>query len=292
MSQVMAGYGAVETREAIGDLSKQRGDEISWPGGYFGFPGKWSERSKLQSAELRAGWRKEYLPDATNVACSAICSAIAALIKSQFGKLDFRVTFHRSLLLYEEPLLQQCCEYFSNGVASVGTAGRTFLASSATIGLAYRVREVIRTHRDVSKDEIYRAMDVLALGEAARAMRADVRNIVCVPLLQNSDEFEGDSPVAGVLYLDSSDGEAYFDDDLVGQIVGILKEFGQMLSKSSDSWSEIRNVPLTRKKGTNFKAEKIPENIAGVFCICSNICAPVMSGALQINLDETSFAQI
>jgi NAD(P)-binding Rossmann-like domain len=289
VSQILADHGSEQVRNALGDISKQSGDRIGWQGGYFGFPGKWEQRSELDGDELRRSWRKEYLPDATQIACATLCSAVAGSIRKRFPSTEFRLTFHRSMLLYEEPLLQQCCEYVMKDQVSSGTAGRTFTASSASIGLAYRLEKVIRTKQNVSHSELYDLMDKLSLNEAARAMRGSVRHLACLPILQSPDSYVGDSRVAGILYIDSDNPDAHFDDEFLKLVAAMLEDFGQMVSRSVGDLSEVRNVPLTTRQlnPSNKKADEI--DFSGVFDLCSAIDPPIVDAAMQINLDETSF---
>ena len=61
-------------------------------------------------------WRKEYLPGPTALAALSLCTAIAGLLlRDHKPDKRLRVTLHRTRMVGEEPLLQQCCEY-------VGTA--------------------------------------------------------------------------------------------------------------------------------------------------------------------------
>ena len=289
VGQLLAGFSEDEARVAVGEQDRQIGDEIGWPGGYFGFPGKWDERSAIDDEELRKGWRKEYLPDATQIASATLCASVAGIVRNKFPTTEFRITFHRSLLLYHEPLLQQCCEYVLKDKRSQDTAGRTFRASSASIGLSYRLQEIIRTKRDVSHEELYGLMDRLALKEAARAMRGTVRHIACIPILQDPKSYIGDSRVAGILYLDSDDPDAYFDDDFLKQTVAILGDFARMISGDVGSMSDVRNVPLTRHRFEGHDDASPLVDFSSVFDVCSDIGPASLDVPLQINLDETSF---
>jgi hypothetical protein len=59
----------------------------------------------------------------------------------------------------DKGLLQQCCEYVGASIPETKhAAGRTFPVDKATIGLAYRCREIIRSVRDVSPLDLHNAM--------------------------------------------------------------------------------------------------------------------------------------
>ena len=100
---------------------------------------------------MRQEWRKEYLPGPTALAALSLCTAIAGLLlRGHKPDKRLRVTLHRTRLVGTS-LLQQCCEYVGTSIPKTRpAAGRTFPVEKATIGLAYRRREIIRSTKGVS----------------------------------------------------------------------------------------------------------------------------------------------
>lgn len=132
----------------IGRKAGAQSDDVMWPGGFFGYPGRRLDSAAL-GEDVKETWRKEYLPGATSLIATTFCSALAGyLLADHPSQGRLRVTLHRTIVVGTEELLQQCCEYAGQGVlGDRQVAGRTFAVETATIGLAYRTRHIVRSKR-------------------------------------------------------------------------------------------------------------------------------------------------
>lgn len=226
------------------DGQKQKA-EIRWEGGYFGYPGP-REYAKTVASHDREGWRKEYLPGPTALAATTITSAIAGLLgalRPQAG--NYRVTLHRALELHAETLLQQACEYAGRtDPPRTPTLGRTFSANVATIGQAFGSHRVIRSKKDVAPERLQEAMDLLKLTKDARDMRRGVNFVLAFPILQPSSAYFGITPVAGVVYIDSSSVGFWLNDLEVGQICTVVGDAVRGLDHPKKQFDRIRNIRL------------------------------------------------
>ena len=217
-------YEAVKTDlSEAGRLEQHAG--IRWKGGYFGHPARSTETAKVADRDRRS-WRKEYLPGPTALLATTLCGTLVGeLSRLRPTAGNFRVTLHRTLSLHNEELLQQACDYLGVGRRVISsTAGRTFPATEATIGLAYSCRAVVRSKKGIGVNALQDAMQVLNLKEASRTMAKDVRFLLAIPILQPSTDFFLPSPVAGVLYIDSEDEDFWLSDDELGDLCTMVSE--------------------------------------------------------------------
>jgi hypothetical protein len=212
-------------------------ETAEWPGGYFGFKGP--KASSNAGDNIKRTWRKEHLPDATEVVAATFCSAVAGrLSMGCLAEERLRVALHRVLFLERERLLQQSCAYLGlqNGIPLAGssddTAGRTFRAEAGTIGLAYRTARIVETRIAAPHVDLQADMKVLQLNTISRRMSSAVRSVAAVPLLgggANSAE-----PVA-VLYIDSTREDA-LDRAALAEVVamcdGFLEEVARLAART------------------------------------------------------------
>ena len=227
--------------------------KISWPGGYFDHAGPSSELANIDSDEIRKTWRREYLPGPTTLVTATICGAIVGAIQSIKSEVThLRVTMHRVLPLNGENLLQQTCDYEGLGIAArESTAGRTFPADKAIIGLAYRSHRPVHTRESASRREIENTMVELGLQEAARKMAREVSYILAIPLLQPVHRYFPPNRVAGILYLDSTDSTFSMSSAEVKNMSRLIGEAIKSLAIQADGpLLGVRNVPFNEVSNT------------------------------------------
>ncbi|MCD9816653.1 FAD/NAD(P)-binding protein [Bradyrhizobium japonicum] len=273
-------------------LSQHKQSDVPrWEGGYFGYPGP----EKLASAlppELKREWRKEYLPDAIALLGSTLSSAIAGVIRaSHFDHSRLRVTLHRTVIIQDEELLQQTCDYASDfeEKGSEATAGRTFPNDSATIGLAYGARQIIRTVKGVRAERLNEATGQMKLEIASRPMSRKVRFVLAIPLLEPEDHYSLQTPVIGVIYIDSEADDFFVSDEELEALVALAQRFLSEMEKR-DGFSRIRNQRPSLTSTTQCARREIPAEVTDVFEVVAGIEPPRSTRPLQLNFDYSDFA--
>ena len=268
-------------------------EAIHWPGGYFGFPGALADAKDLPD-EVREDWRKEYLPGPTALASLSLCAAVAGLLLNDHpADKRLRVTLHRAMTVGDEELLQQCCEYLGANIKrDKPTAARTFPAANATIGLAYRCRENIRSVKDVLPTILREAMAILDLNAASRRMSTEVGFVLAMPIVQPevSGKFSGPSSVAGVLYIDSEAPNYFVDDARVRQLAVLLEQFvsGAADFRSSGT-NRIRNLPTGKAGAALLEKEPVPDTVASALELVNGVSPPRSGREFQLNFDYADF---
>jgi hypothetical protein len=208
---------------------------ISWEGGYWDQIDVKFKKTVID--EEKARWRKEYLPDATELMAGAFCSSIAALISGVSTEKLFRVTLHRIIEAGGTPLLQQACEYFGTRT-KLGDKGRTFGLDQGIIGLAYNRRLVCRTRPQPHPGTVIDLRgDVakLKVGRHAQKMAPEVRALLAVPIIAQDK-------VCMVLFVDS-EAAGIFQDSLLAQILSVARHFSAFVS--STNVKGIRNFSFS-----------------------------------------------
>ena len=281
-----------EVKKHFGDGSpRPQSANIQWLGGYFGQPGS-LEAAKTLGDGVRQEWRKEYLPGPTALAALSLCTAIAGLLV-QDHKPDkrLRITLHRTRMVGDEPLLQQCCEYVGINIPRTKpAAARTFLTEKATIGLAYRCREIIRSAKGVSPKELRNAMEALDVNAASRKMSSEVSFLMAMPIVQPEivGKFSGPSPVAAVLYIDSEEPNYFISEPRVKDLAAMVTVFAQdTLSFGHVEFRRIRNRSAGKLGEIVADKAAIPPNVMGALEIISG--APRTSKKFQLNFDYVDF---
>ena len=267
----------------------------SWPGGYFYYAGASTDTGSIDDDEVRVSWRKEYLPGPTTLLAATVCGAVVGAVQRVRREVEHvRVTLHRVLPLNEECLLQQSCDYQGIGVRErQPTAGRTFPAKNAMIGLAYSSHRPVHTRASVSAAEIQNAMVNLGLMEAARKMRSKVSYILAIPLLQPSKEYFPPSRVAGVLYLDSTDDNFLLtakDVDNLGRI--IEQAVRSLAAQSNRALLGVRNIPFNEVSNVVERPSLPSTEIEHVVELLPEKIAPKLCQPLAINFDYADPASV
>jgi hypothetical protein len=266
---------------------------IIWSGGYFGFQGTHAQAASSDDT-IRVHWRQEYLPGPTAVLATSLSAAIAgALIAKHAAVGRLRVTLHRTIKLWKDEVLQQCCDYRGTEEA-LGTAGRTFPAHIATIGLAYRCRRVIRSVDGVSRERLRKVMATLDLNAASRSMSQAVSFVLAIPILEPElpKEFTEPWPVAGVLYVDSTADAFYVDDSELASLVSMVNEFVRGLERSNSAFDRIRNVPLSDISETARPPKRFPRAVEDALELVQAVDPPRSARSFQFNFDYSDFVPI
>jgi hypothetical protein len=283
-----------ERVRAASRSTASQSEEMLWTGGYFGFPGRSADASKLPD-EIKAGWRKEYLPGPTALLATTFCAAVSGVLRQRHPRdKRLRITLHRAVVLGAEELLQQASDYVGTegALGKESTAARTFPARNATIGLAYSCRQIVRSARNVDPSALNAAMQSLQLNEASRAMSADVRFVLAIPVLGagHPDRRSGPHAVAGILYVDST-AEGFFVDNsllqtLVSMAQGLLDGLENM---QRDSLNRIQNAPLVGDAGSPTAAPALPATVSGILEFVPLVTPPKASGPFCLNFDYSDF---
>ena len=261
---------------------------LNWPGGYFDYAGRFSDMEGIDSDEVRGSWRKEYLPGPTTLFASTLCGAVVGAVQTANSDVkNMRVTAHRVLPLNEEELLQQMCDYQGIGeLERKPTAGRTFPAKNAMIGLAYRTHCPVHTRRGASPDAIQDSMQKLQLRVAARTMKPTVSYILAVPILQPSDRYFLPSRVAGVVYLDSTDECFYLkkgDVEKVGRVIEhTVRSVAFQLRRPLLG---VRNIPLDELVDASGDSDMSSVEYDDVIEVLEKELAPTLCDPLSVNFD-------
>jgi FAD dependent oxidoreductase len=275
------------------DLLRQP-DVLQWTGGFFDYPGP-VPPSDADDAQ-RARWRKEYLPSPTQAIAAAFCSAIVGYLAHHHPRGSrLRVTFHRTLLIGREEVLQQCCEY--DGIdlddSASNAAGRTFEANHATIGAAYVGRQVLRTRAGAENETIGRDMEKLQLSDSAREMAPSVQSIAAIPVIGQTHQLtkeEPDESVIGVLYLDSGQKNYFSDEDRMTTLVNMTQQFATRLSSFANTAAgRIANNAFWRGATKIEPSRRVADPAALETLEAAPQPPPVARNLSQINFDLSDF---
>ncbi len=288
-------YDKIEKRRGSAEPDPfSQSDKIMWPGGYFGYPGSSKNAAKLGD-DVKQRWRKEYLPGPTALLGTALCASIFGSLRGSHPNDQLRITLHRSINIGDEELLQQTCDYLgmNNAPGASATAARTFPCRNATIGLAYRCRQIVRSKRDVDPEKLKAAMKHLELNEASREMSEGVSFVLAMPLLEPSNNFTSPSPVAGVIYLDSKTEGFFIDNDQLTILASITQHFLESLSSASkNAFERVKNLPLTGIQNNASSRENLPNEVADVIELISTIDPPKTVEPFQFNYDYSDISPV
>ncbi|XVS67859.1 hypothetical protein ACQPYE_17985 [Actinosynnema sp. CA-299493] len=217
--------------QAVLDPRALRQDDTPhWSGGFFDFAGTCESKERHDS--VRAHWRKEYLPGPTEAISTAFCSSIAGfLAKGHPGDKRLRVTMHRTLLIGDEAVLQQCCEYQGINLSTkpAMSSARTFPVNAGTIGVAYLTGKVVRTRANADKRDLRKDMQGRNLNDYSRTMAQEVASIAAIPMVS---AIRKKKAVIGVLYADSY-VENFFRNEQIAPMVEMIRGFMRTLERTS-----------------------------------------------------------
>jgi len=267
--------------------------EIQWKGGYFGAPGRQEDFDRVDD-KLRKTWRKEYLPGPTSLLASSISGAVSgAIARLRRDAKHFRVTLHRVLAIQREELLQQACDYVGRNLRdAASTAGRTFPANNATIGLAYRTRAIVRSRPGIEPAELNEAMQKLSLSQASREMASEVGFVAAVPILQPVTDFYAPSPVCAIIYFDSRDeGFDLSDSELEGITILMGSVVDSIGLRNGVPLERLENTPLQARNHSALPATLLPSNLAGALII-PEVDPPRTEKAFIFNYDHSDLTPI
>ena len=272
-------------------------DVLQWSGGFFDYPGP-VPRSDADDTQ-RAGWRKEYLPSPTQAITAAFCSAVVGYLAHGYpSDSRLRVTFHRTLLIGGEEVLQQCCEYDGVGLDDTppNAAGRTFEANHATIGAAYVARQVFRTSAEAENETIGEDMRQLRLNDSSRKMAQSVQSIAAIPVIGQTRQTGTGAPtetVIGVLYLDSGQRSYFNDEGRMTRLVTMTGQFATRLSSfASTAAGRIANNAFWRGTAT-IEPLTLPADPASLPTLePAPQAPPVAKNVPQINFDFSDFEKV
>ena len=283
-------YQALENKFSQSGSPVSIDDRQNWLGGYFGYPGPEADAAMLPDPKKKS-WRKEYLPGPTALVASIFCCSLAAeLAKSHSPHKRLRVTLHRSLLFGEEEALQQSCDYYGIALEKESTRGRTFPARNATIGLAYGSRKIVRSVRGVSRVVLRNAMEFLNLNVASSRMSEDVGFVLAMPLLQPDNNFTFPTPVAGVIYIDSTEEGFFVDDGRLQSLADMASSFLRgLVDHGQEEFGRVRNFALSAIIKIPPVSRTLPGEVATALQFVPTVEPPRCADAFQFNFDYSDF---
>ena len=286
-------FEAVETGLKRDPRTYLRQDAVShWTGGYFGLPGRAADTGLVED-ETRRHWRKEYMPGPTTLLCAALCGAVVGVLsRMRPNAVHFRTTLHRVLPINGEVLLQQTCDYVGRGLGEPrSTAGRTFPAANATIGLAYSSRKIVRTRKSTDPSNLQDAMERLKLNDASRRMSKEVAFILAMPINQPDHDHIRPSPVSGILYVDSRDADFWLTDDEVDEVRLVVEHALRGVSTQIDApLDRIRSVPLMERASIPAALPMI--EVVDPTLELLELPAPATDGPFVFNLDHSDITPL
>jgi hypothetical protein len=289
-TRILSGGLLTRFRRRLRSTSFSLSDDNAWHGGYFGFFGPNSGASRLPD-ELKKNWRKEYLPSPTLLLATALSSSIAGYLSEIHpSNRRLRVTIHRAIQIGAEEVLQQACDYQGTMLSDEQTAGRTFPAGNATIGLAYQCRRIIRSKPRVSRRSLENTMEELRLNDASSRMAKEVGFVLAIPLLEPEQNYTLPQPVSGIIYIDSDAPGFFVNDGSLRVLIAMAQRFLDGLSKPSatDDMGRVRNFRLSSIAHRRKRAKQLPVSAAKTLEIV-NVAPPVSAGAFQLNFDYSDF---
>jgi hypothetical protein len=268
-------------------------DSSLWSGGYFGQFGRTSQSESVPDDE-RQHWRKEYLPGTTALVATTLCGSIkGALERLRPDAKHFRITFHRSMSIHGEALLQQSCDYVGCGLEGAqGTAARVLPVKTATVGVAYRCQKIVRSKKGIEIGVLKDEMKKLKLNESARGMRENVDFVLAIPIVQSSENFYGPSVVAGVLYIDSWNPDFWLKDDEVSELSALFEAGLRSIEASNmSSLGRIRNFILEPLLHTQEGDADTLGNLDALE-IVNGVKPPTTAGPFVLNFDYTDLVPV
>ena len=119
-------------------------------------------------------------------------------------------------------------------------------------------------------------------------MSPGVSFVLAIPLLEPEDNYTLQSPVVGIIYIDSTARNFYIDDNELKSIVAMAQAFLSDLERR-EPFDRIRNQMLST---STLKLENrgLPEFAKETIDIVSAMRPPRTSGPFQLNFDYTDFS--
>jgi hypothetical protein len=266
---------------------------VCWTGGYFDFEGTTANIKNIRDDDVRAHWRREYLPGPTSLVGTALSAALAGdILHDSPDVVRLRVTLHRTLVVGPEELLQQTAEY-AGTVANDplrSTAARTFPTTTMTIGLAYRCRKIVRSRAGVNPKALHSAMAKLDPLAASREMSSSVSFVLAIPLLEPETDYSDNNPVAGIVYVDCGSPNFYLDDEKVKRLVSLCNRFLFELNREV-RFNRIRNIALAKRNSTPVAPDELPGDVQTELELLE-IASPRTGTAFQFNYDHLDIASV
>ncbi len=270
-------------------------ENISWPGGYFGYPGLEINAEQLPEA-IKAVGRREYLPGPTEFMATSFCSAIAGyLLANHAPSSRLRVTLHRAIPLGNEVVLQQACDYVGtqNAAGEKSAAARTFPAHNATVGLAFKNHAIVRSKKMIKAEDLVKTMEILQLNQASRKMSGDVKFVLAIPLLSTLAPPNTDKFVTGVLYIDSTQNEYFIEDASLEYLVSMCNTLLKSLSKDQiNQFDRLNNTTISRKFISMLESSETRTIKSDNLEILKNINAPQVCKNFHFNFDYSDYSTI
>ena len=262
----------------------------TWSGGYFSFKGVSADAARAPQA-VKKTWRKEYLPSATQLLASAFCASVAAYLSSGPQPLrNLRVTLHRAVVIGNDVVLQQCCDYVGSASTDrkLETARRVFPAQNGTIGMAHSSGRIIVSDPEAGNKALNKAMKRRNLNQASRKMSSNVQSLLAVPMITGpSRDFTlGIPSVSCILFADSYSKDAFG--------LNVVKVVSQMCQRFIDEMHRLSESRLDRM--SNYVSGRLPEiSIAEPVVVEEGFCSldiestPFSNGPHSINFEHTDF---
>jgi hypothetical protein len=151
---------------------------------------------------------------------------------------------------------------------------------------------VVRSKKEVSSQDLQEAMKFLNLNQASSSMAKDVSFVLAIPILQPTkpQSFIRPSPVAGVLYVDSTASGFFLDDGKLEELLAMTRQFlASIVSLFERNRLRLQNVPLAGKGILVPEAKDLPNEVRKALEVVSGVHPPTTSGSFQFNIDHSDF---
>jgi hypothetical protein len=153
----------------------------------------------------------------------------------------------------------------------------------------------VRSVHGVDLEVLRAAMQRLKLNKASSKMSPDVSFLLAIPILEPCERkrFTCPVPIAGVVYIDSTAGEFFVDDELLKDVVFVIREFIIGLERETPHLpNRVVNVPLTGLCNDIPPAELLPQEVSGALQLVADIDPPQTNEAFQFNFEYSDFISV
>jgi hypothetical protein len=212
----------------------------------------------------------EPVPPASQLAVLPFLAAVDGYLRENLSVPRLRLTMHRSMTREGRDYLQQICPYIGDqGIEDQSKVGRFSPVNSRVIGAAYESRNIWRTKKFGSVDELNALIERVD-GDSANSYLA-------VPFLGINDA------VVLILYADCEELNFFADDKRVERIAymgqGLCRLFDGL---QKEPFPQLRNFPL--QKGSANSGEP------GLYPIhepCKHISPPKFQDVIAFNYEAS-----
>jgi hypothetical protein len=119
-------------------------------------------------------------------------------------------------------------------------------------------------------------------------MTEGVSFVLAIPLLEPENKYSLKSPVAGIIYVDSTEPNFFVDDNELAGLVLIAQHFLNDLERHS-AFDRVRNQLLSRVVDEELPFGLLPDFVCDAIELVEGMLAPRTSRPFQFNYDYSDF---